>query len=407
MENHGNEHGRSIGNIGVLDIRKATEETVASMGAVGNVGLILHSPETAHLVARMRAGNLGITVEVPPGFEMRTHNGNLVITHNYFEDETTPVFLLVNGRLEIARDVPPEQIASGLGGLVVNGQLIYPESLAGALKSKIRQVNGEELSYPEGDRLVRGSLKMDQTYLRSLGDSSTLVVTGTLNMPEVLPNDLLEQKLRKLHVKGSVRCYAENAETILARLSDRHWNPHMKVIPSGFALIQRRVVLDHASLRSLPGRKLYCTRRTQVDNELDPAILDESLEALICEGLLICPTALKEVISRKCNVLETKTAFYEGEPWIVDGVLELAASRFDYLEGKSSLFVFGVLTISPDVEPGVLADRLADVHNFGLINCAVEQMGAIQARLRTNDGVLEESTEAGDTDGLNVGYLAL
>ena len=51
------------------------------------------------------------------------------------------------------------------------------------------------------------------------------------------------------------------------------------------------------------------------------------------------------------------------------------------------------------------------MHILGVINCAVEQMGPIQARLGLRDGELLDSTRADEsepgTDIANIGYLAL
>ena len=409
MDENGVKQGRTIGNVGVLDIRKATDETVAGIREIGNVGAVVYSEETAHLISRLSMGNLGTTVEVPADVRFRTHTGQLAMTPEYFKGEATPVYVAVTGRIEVAPELPPEEIERGLGGLVVFGELVYPESLAGALQSKILQVTGKETPYPPGDRVVTGNLTLDESYLGSLGDASMLVVTGALNVPDVLPNELLEQKLRSLKVRERIRCHEENAKTVLERQSDSPWHPKVAVIPSGYALIDGRIVLDGASLTSLPGRKLYCTRRVQLDVDLVPDVLDESLDSLIVEGLLICPAALREVVSHKCNVLETKSVFYQGRPWPVEQVQELAPTALDYVEGKISLLVFGVLTISPDIEPNVLADRLADVNNFGVISCTAEQMGAIQARLGLNEGVLGllDEDEDDDSDIGNVGYMAL
>ena len=41
----------------------------------------------------------------------------------------------------------------------------------------------------------------------------------------------------------------------------------------------------------------------------------------------------------------------------------------------------------------MLSERLAQVHNFGKIRCTPEQMGAIQARLKTDEGKLEDITK--------------
>lgn len=43
------------------------------------------------------------------------------------------------------------------------------------------------------------------------------------------------------------------------------------------------------------------------------------------------------------------------------------AHCFDYLERKAILMVFGELTVDSDIDPQMLADRLAKVHNLGVI----------------------------------------
>ena len=132
--------------------------------------------------------------------------------------------------------------------------------------------------------------------------------------------------------------------------------------------------------------------------------------------MVIGPAALKSVIYRKCNVLETQVAFYEGELWLIEDEHTLRSSRFEYLEGKATLVVLGELTMAPDVDPKVLGERLATVHNLGKITCTPEQMGVIEARLGLSDGQLVDSTptEAASEDtekedmGIgNVGYLKL
>ena len=133
------------------------------------------------------------------------------------------------------------------------------------------------------------------------------------------------------------------------------------------------------------------------------------MDALISEDTIICPVELRHVISQKCNMLEARTIFYEGELWMVDAETDLHPSRFDYLEGKATLVVYGELTIDAEIEPRVLAQRLAKVHNLGQIRCTPQQMGAIQARLGLTDGDLVDSAldeTAGDGIG-NAGYLAL
>jgi hypothetical protein len=407
------EQGKVIGNVNVLDLRKATEASIATISRIGNVNVLVYSRETADLITRLNTGNITATVEAPSDANVRTLMGQVVINRDYFKNQEAAPFLLVMGQVVVEPDVPVEDIESGLGGLVVMGQLVCPEHLAGAIQSKIRQVMGQTMIYPPFARVKLGSLDLDEHYLRALDDETELAVVGSLRVPQVLPNDLLEQKIQKLFVSGGIKCHEENAQAIQARLVAG--SGEIKAIPAGFELVQRPLVLDGSLLESLPASKLYCTERVQVEGDVTSSALDEHLDGLVSEEMILCPAALRDVLSRKCNLLENRVVFYEGELWLVDDAHDLRASRFDYLEGKATLVVTGELRVDREVDPAVLADRLAKVHNLGTIWCTPEQMGAIEARLGQRDGRLMDSTpreEAEEEPGTehqigNANYLAL
>jgi hypothetical protein len=405
---------KKIGNINILDLRNATEASLAEISEVGNVNLVIHSRETASLVTRLKSGNLNATVELSPDATLRHAMGPQKITRDYFKGQAS-TFLIVMGPIVIAPDVVAEDLDAALDGLVVMGPLTYPEHLAGVIRAKGRMTMGPVAPYPPLARVKFGKLTLDEHYLRALDDGTELAVTGGLRVPQVLPNDLLEQKLQKLFVSGRIECHAENAQTIQARLVDGSGN--VKVIPAGFELVKKPLLLDAILLSSLPAKKLYCTERVQVEGDVSASDLDEHLDDLVCEDMILCPTALKDILAKKCNFLETRIVLYEGELWLVDDKHELKASRFDYLEGKATLVVSGEMTLDPEIAPKMLADRLAKVHNLGLIRCTPEQMAAIDARLGMRDGELQDSTppekpepdeEAdGETKIGNANYLAL
>lgn len=397
--------GKVIGNVGVLDLRRATEASIAEISRIGNVGTMLYSPETAILVTRLNVGNVGSTTEVSADAKMIT--GEVVFNSEYFKGQEAQLDLVVTGQLVVYPDVPAEDIEQGLGELHVVGQLVCPEHLAGILQSKTKNLVGQSIIYASSGQLIVGRLVLDENYLHSLEDDSELVVIGSLRLPHVLPNDLLEQKIQNIQVSGTVRCHEANVRAILARMVDK--SAKITTIPAGFELVDSPLVLNSALLESLPAKHLYCIDRVQIDPEVDSPVLDERLEVLISEDVVICPVKLRSVLARKCNLLETQAIFYEGELWLVDAEFDLTASRFDYLEGKATLVVLGELTIDPEIDPKVLVDRLAKVHNFGEIRCTSKQLGAIQARLGVSDGELQDTTRADTADeGVgNVGYLAI
>lgn len=408
METKNTEHGKVIGNISVLDIRKATEESTASIRRIGNVGTLIYSPETIGFIPRLNMGNLGTSIEAPA--DAKIVSGQIVFGPDYFKHQVEPLSMLVSGQLIVHPDVPAEDIEKGLRELVVTGRLICPEHLEGAIQAKLRNFIGQIQTYTQSSRTTIGTLILDENYLRSLEDGAEIAVIGNLNLPKVLPNDLLAQKIRRIQVTGRLVCREENAQTLFACLDDKMSTPRTTIIPEGFELVEKPLVIDTDLLEALPARKLYCTNMVQIARNVTSEALDSRLEALVVKDIVVCPASLKEVISRKCNMLETEVVFYEGELWLVDDKLTLLKSHFDYLKDKPTLVVNGKLTIAPDIDPQMLVERLAKIHNFGKILCTPDKMGAIQSLLGINDGKLqteEEREEQGEEGIGNVGHLAL
>jgi hypothetical protein len=402
------EPGTVIGNVNVLDLRKATAETLADIARIGNVNILLYSQATAPLIRKLNLGNINVSVEAPEDAQVVT--GQVIISREYFQAREQPVFLVVTGQVLVKPDVAPEDVEKGLDGLVVVGQIVCPEPVLGTLQAKTKQLVGQSMAYPPGGRLITGSLVMDEAFLKGLEGKADLVVLGSLRMPRAVSNDLLAQKLGKLYVTGGIRVHEENADAIQTHLSNGARK--MTVVPAGYALVENPLVLDDTVLEALPASKLFCLERVQVEATTSPDVLDTRLAEIVAKDLLLCPSGLRAVMGRKCNILETQTIFYDGELWLVDGAEELSASRFEYLTGKATLVVTGALTLDSDLEPKVLADRLAKVHNQGVIKCTPEQRGAIQARLGLNEGLLGAVGEEGEAEeGIrrlaNVNHLVL
>ncbi len=403
------EERQNIGNVNVLDLRKATEAALARIGRIGNVNLLLYSQETAGLVTRLRLGNVNTSVMVPAGVEAKPIMGSVMIDRDYLHGLTAPLYLVVMGQVIVDADVPAEDIEKGLSGLVVLGHIFYPENLREAVLSKLVRLNGQSKVYPHLDHFHSGALVLDEEYLQRLPDGAGLVVLGNLHLPKVLPNDLLERKLGKLFVGGKVVMHEENMAVVQSRLLDGSGKG--RVIPTGFELVDRPLTLDAGLLPFLPGKKLYCTERVVVAADVTAALLDKQLEALVAKDLVVCPASLRAVMAKKMNLLETRTIFYEGTLWLVDDAMKLDASRFEYLDGPATLVVLGEVEIDPALDPKVLADRLAKVHNMGAIRCTPAQAGAIQLRLGMSEGEIvdgageEKKEERGGIGNMN--YLEL
>jgi hypothetical protein len=399
--------GTVIGNVNVLDLTRATEASIAAIREIGNVNVLVYSRATAPLVPRLAVRNVNVSVQMEGTPKVTI--GHLVIGKEPGREGAGPVDHVVVGQVLVEPDVTSADLEMRLRSLVVVGQAIYPESVRGTLQAKTAQIVGQSMAYPATGRLMKGSVTLDEGLLAGLEEGTELVVLGSLRVPQVLPAQALERKIARLHVTGSVRCPEENAAAIRARLSDG--SGRMVVVPAGYVVVEKPLVLDAALLESLPGSRLYCLAGVQIEADVEAARLDACLEGLVAREMVLCPAGLRGVLAHKCDLLQTQVVFYEGTLWLVSGAERLAPSRFTYLEGKATLVVEGKLTIDAEVEPRVLAERLAKVHNMGLIVCTKEQRGALEARLGLKEGEITDGAEPEEAEGEkeigNVNYLVL
>lgn len=402
------EAGTTIGNIAILDLRTATKESVGMIRTIGNVAIILTSPETAALAATLRVGNAAQTIEVS-GDPMLI-SGNETLTRDSFKHISTPLDILVAGNVIFASDIQPEELEAGLGRIVIAGNVVCPDHLAGIINAKAGHVGGNLAVIPAEAQFIQGSLNLTESYLRSLADDTAIAVMGTVKATDLLPNELLTQKLSRLNVFGRVICHEENASAIMTALDSTATN--VTLIPTGYSYVERELTLTNAMLAALPGKKLYC-QSIRIGDDVEADALRTHVESLIVKNMLICPESLQSTVASICNLLETQAIFYKSELWLFDDSTTLLAQRFDYLEEKATMLVTGELTVAEDADPAVLASRLDKVHNLGIIRCSTAQMAALQSRLGVNHGLFEElkqreASEENDNKTIgNIAYLKL
>jgi hypothetical protein len=392
-----------FGNIGLLDLRSATAESIAELGAVENIGLVLVSPETAPLVVMIQAGNIGGTLEASA--EAKLLAGQVTLGREFFKDMKAPIEIVIAGQLTIEGDVEPEQIEKFIGKISVAGQLTYPQKLTGALNSIATCVSGQLLPYvSEKAKIINGRLRIDGPYLESLPNGSSIVVNGAVRVEKDIPLALLESKVSKLMVNGKLICSAENSATIYARLVGTPGK--ITEVPLGHELFERPLDLDNDMLSHLKSKKIFCLNRVVIGDDVTPQALEQRIENIVFKEVVICRQNLRSSVMNLCDLQSTQIVPYEGELWLVDDEMTLNSSRFEFLEGKATIVVNGELRIDPKVEPKVLAANLAKVHNNGEIYCSESQLGALQARLGLSSGEFHCNGDEFAGTG-NVGSLKL
>lgn len=403
---------QKIGNIGVLDIRTAGAESVAQIEGIGNVGLLLYSPETAALIPHLRIGNLGSSLEVPA--DARLMSGQVVLNADSFAEGAPSTTLLVNGMILIADDVSPEMLEQYPGRIILAGQVICPRRLLGMLQTKIDSLLGQTFSYNIGAKISLGVLTLSESYLNGLADASELLVIGELRMPHLLPEELLSRKLGGLQVQGAILCHEENLAALSGRFSTLGNTAQITVIPAGYQLVEQALSLDAEMLAALPAKKLYCRQHVVIHSGVTASALDAALDALKTDRFILCPAVLKSAVARKCNVLDTRIITADGELIVLDNDTTLSNARLRRLVGKVTLAVFATVTIDEDLNDALFNEHIAAIHNFGAINVMSSQRSIIEAALGVSEGSVNISDappqEEADTANFllgNAGMLRL
>ena len=377
-------------NVGVLDIRNAGDVDLGKVDMV-NVGYILHTPETLDLLKGGRRINVGSLITADPSARVLLSTTRL--NNDYFSQQETGIKLLAFGPIIVEWDTSTEAIESSLIQLdLYGGPLICPKHLIHVLQSKVQNQKGEIMIYENASaQFVMGKLVLDKSYLNALEEQSELVVVGSLKIPDVLPNDVLQEKIKRLHLQGGITCHEENAATIQSFLDGRHHK--MKTIPAGYTLIEKPLLLNTLALESLKDSRLYCMDWVKVGEDVPAELLDKNLKALISKEQVYCPVHLKDIMVEKCDWQKTTVDFYQGELWIIEDERTLPSHAFDPLKDVATLVVFGELKIDPEIKPETLSNRLDKIHNFGSIRCTPEQMDAVQPLLRSREGRLIDTSK--------------
>ncbi|MCY3554301.1 MAG: hypothetical protein OXH56_03170 [Gemmatimonadetes bacterium] len=383
-------------NCGTLDMRETTEHTASRIGHV-NTGNVLVTAETRPLIT-MFSINMGSVIEVPLEVRLKTVHTREIMGREAFSDEGVPVFILNSGSIILEPDVTAEGVERSWYGILNSGSILYPEHVEGAIVNKLTDNPGSHSSYRSSGRLVVGDLRLDEVYLASMADGTDMVITGDLQIVQAVPDKLIDQKIKTLHVRGEVFCCEENLSTLGSRFDPGADTPKIWGIPEGFEIVEHELILNSSNMQTWKARSIFATENVTIHEDVDRDTLEKALNGLICTGMVLCPDDLSEVLSKKCDTLKTNVVFYDGALWVVNSTVTLQKSRFDFLDGTASLCNTGVITVAEDVDAQVLYDHLAGVYNWGVISCNPDQNGAVEARIVVNEGVVEV-TSVEEVDG--------
>lgn len=383
---------RSFGNIGMLDLRRASEESLAGQSiSAGNVGMALVSPATRHLLGLIQIGNIGNVVEVSD--EARFVQGDSVIEASTLGGN--PLNLVVVGTLQVRPDVTPEDLRSGVKALAVVGTVICPAPLEAVLREKLTTHTGILFAYRGAPRFVHGACALTESFLAQCATGTELLVLGKLTVPQVLPEGRIGERISRISLLGKAVWHEENDTEMRALLESGPNASKVEVIPRGFARVDEILFLDADSIDQYANARLDCREGVIVRDDLNAEDFERAIQALHVEGFLVCPGRLKGAVRDRCRAERTLIVTYSGELEIIEDDGTLLESRFRFAKKKLTVVALGNLSLDPLLAPETLFESVEKAVLLGDTSCTHAQAGALRARLALNRGDVQIVSEGG------------
>lgn len=395
-----------ISNVGTLNLVNATEDSIKEIESIENVGLVLYSKETAHLLTKLNIGNFGSSIEVPEGYSIM--NGNLKIDKAFLQSLTEQTNLLVQGKVFFDKDIQAENLKKELQ-LIVKGKIYVPSHLSGAIHSIIKQGNSKIITYQDSlPRIENGAFTISNSFLRSVEEPQWLVVNGVLRFEKDLEMELFEEKISQLEVNGVISLFQEQEAALYKKISTLT-SCQLEVIPTGFEVAKKSLHLNARSIRRFVNKKLYTKKPLIIGSDVTREMLSNAFAEIHSNSFIICHEQVEDLVYELCSLLETEVLAYEHSFRMIEDDEVWSNDQFLALETPTSFIVKGQLTLDPDVQEEVFLEKVSTLDIFGEVLVPEKRLkGSLQKVIRVCSGRVADTTKTNQVAVLqNIGELSL
>lgn len=396
-----------IKNVGLLDIRNATEESINNIERISNVGSVIYSRETAHFMTKLNFGNLGSSMEVPKDCKILT--GQVEINKGYMSQLKEPLSLLITGQVIFKNDMDPEDIENGFKSLQIVGQVFCPEKLMSVIQSK-GNITGQIFSYADKAKILIGKIKLDEHFLNSLDENTSLFITGKMEILDEISHELLDKKIKNIQLIGKGVAKEEYAEIFNRKLENRT-ACKIEIIPEGFTYLAQGISLNRLNIKRFDNAMLYCPQGIIIDADLKVEELKAHISEIIARDGIVCREDMADAAISLCKDPLARILTYKNRLVLIEEEYMLTHEELEYSTEGITFIVKGELHIDMNIDPGLLSERIDCIDNFGEITVSKKHYGIIQNKIRTREGELinrDVHEEASDDNTMgNVGYLTL
>lgn len=396
--------GMTIGNVGLLNIVNATEESIRDIEKIENVGLVLYAKETAPLLAKLKINNIGQTLETNQ--QARIVNGRLLIDGAFLEAMKEPCTFLVNGLVIVEKNVTIEQLKQVACQLVVNGSVYVPPALNGAVSLLLKTVSGSIETYTDHlPRIETGIVQLTNSYLEALPPGQHIIVNGKLELTPDLDMALFSEKIARLTINGKALLYITQEQAFYAKASVVG---KVAVVPSGFQVKMRTLRLNEHSIKRFNGTSLYTTKPLLLQRGVSREQLKTAFAAIHSTSYIVCHEELEDLVYERLHRFETDVLSYPGAFRLIEKE-DWQQEDIEWLEANTTLIVDDTLTITEKISEKLLTEKIGALDLFGTIYTAdAAQKALLQNKLRTPKGIMIDQSNQSTRSGMdNIGELTL
>ena len=364
----------------VCDARKVQESSLSAYERIEiYAALLLVSRETRPLLDQYQVKlSAAQVMELDAEAKIASVNGKMQLQPGQAAPEQT--LLMVNGKLDIAPG--SEEVLKSYTGIIVNGSVSCPESMAPLLA--MARVNGAIETYPDGCIRLKRRAVLDRSFhLRAKQDAFYYAARQiTALAPDIRWDVLAEKRVR--FATQTLLLFDDQTDIVL--------------LPDGCAYVEDDAVLNEALLQQ-HGGKLYIEGNLVVGRDSAPwlgqvSYLHVTGDLLVARGLAEAVQAIHPVYRRLRVVAGT----------LVSGKTAVTVDRamLEAAEDGLSLFDCANVTFREDIPAGLLQERLAGLEDCVNVTCTPEQRAAVEMAahdvVRITDTCQEEA-DAGSPAG--------
>lgn len=356
-------------NSDICDTRNMKEEDYEAYESIAiNSDLLIVSERSKGILARLPAavnGDQVLELDEDEKIHQKVVNGSLTIGKSTVFQEA--VYLIVNGAVTI--EPGAEEAVKMLKRIIVNGVLLYPESMDSLLTSV--SVNGVAEPYPDDCILLKRSFVMDEYFpLRAKRGGKYFAKNKV-----VIKNTRVDlKKLQEKEVRFLTRRLFVPEELIEEALPLFDEQTEIVAVPAGMALICDDVVLDSNLVRR-NGPRLFIDGDLKLADECGDAL--KAVEKLIVKGKVTLKSSQEEAFSQvdadydeleliKGRLIENKTTVQIDELLLQNSPEEVSVRNA------------AVVKLAETVSAELILNKLS-VKNCGAVFCTKEQESAVTA----------------------------